>query len=1720
MTDLSPIPATAGEQGQHYELLKRAVPACLVNAAPQRRAALRQTRPVIPNWYGALSASDRDVLNRDLDAKCHSQNELDKSMLKIQEINDFAAPLLTAALVAAGHALDVEHVFLRLYIPIEDSFGRKTDGYRVKTFSLLQAALNNFEEQETTAGFFDAACGFVTPPNALGHFERHPATLKLEDFARLCRTLDLGSQYQQHLKTFLRPDQVVSQNLLRTRYITHQKDAFTAAARLALFKKDIGEDDFKLLMRVVSGEKKIMVGDKQVWYRTPSMMNLDLRGCVIIDPCVKYQYSDWFIAYIPDDPEHPIKRYENFQAFRQELTRQLTAYPVQPMGRQPQSGPAGYQVFLSRFVAQKNRPYYYRRFTKTMTDAPSEPWLINWLRSEQGAFWADLLAPDYVRSPISSILGNAHHTSRVPVEGPNLNINAYSIKGGIWAEDVDLWDTLYEGLRDQVFEDARTLAVSTVDADDASHSRRLSHYLSIGLLVVGTVSMVVPPLGEVMLVATLGQLMYEAFEGAIELGEGDREAAWSHITDVVENLAMLAVGAAAFHFVTSPAVESMKPVRLPDGKTRLWKPDLKPYERNIELPASSSADSDGLLRRNGDQVLTLGDKHFVLGDDPLPGAYRVQHPVRADAYQPEVRTNGDGVWVHEAEAPRSWEGTALMRRLGPVVEGFSDTQLERIRMSSGIEEGLLRRMYVETERTPSILQETADRNRAYDNAVSVGRQIAEGQMTDELSGYAATLMVELPDWPVGRGIEVFNAQAGSDVPIQYYTGDRTDPAPIRISQTELKGGGLPGRIVDSLSDDQLKKLLGGQYLERGTELRTVALKNRLAESAVRHRTRLFRSLNSEPKRPADPAVQLIQRDFKRLSTRMARQVLSDATTAELEIIRTREKIPLRLAQVARQWQNEIRLTQAYEGLYLPELAGPDTEALALNTLQRLPGWKNELRIEIREATLNGPLRASCGPQQASSHKVLVHLGEGKYQAFDAQGSELHGANGLYGSIQHALTDRHRLSIGLPHVGQGETLQGLIVQQALPRGALRQVLGIAPARLPFFRPPHRFPGGKRGYPLSGRGTGGRRGIIEERVRTLYPDITDVELTEYLLSKPLEDDRWLKALEAEYKALDHGLRLWYWGGAQDAESLSAKKEFLNAIRLAWQASADDDIDAVGRYRGQKIQLEGEGLGPYLETLSVLPGNFDHVTALNLQGIGLTDRGTVFLSTFSKLRSLELDMNELTRLPEAVGKMPHLEVLGLSDNEVVLTSETARQIRDLRRMTSLSLDGNPLGQAPDITLMYQLHLLRLADTGLNRWPVGIFSRPRSHRFILDLTANAITEIPDVAPGSERAQILARTAVSRELLSPQALDRLNLYIESVGLEPERHFPPRGTQDSAHWMDGLTHLEWTQKQPLWDALEETHGSEPFFNEIRKLSESADALTPASRPDLTLKVWRMLEAMAEDTGLRENLFQMARVPTRCVDGGAHLFGSMGVEVLLHEACAISDAALRKAELLKLAKGKSRLDELARIGNARVADLLAGGGRCLPEYNEDGHLVAQFDDRGNERLPIDVVEVHMVYLTRLGSRLDLPWQPGNMMFAEPDVTPLMVEDAYNHVLILEEGDLLRENVLDQTFWVEYLEGANPDAYKAVDAKNDALLSLLEAQQEWADNGGLSAQQKQDLRNTIETSAALLGIPAADVSPGKVMSNADYFAYSGRLGEERKNILRGLTDEAMGRGQSQS
>ncbi|WP_294737368.1 DUF6543 domain-containing protein [uncultured Pseudomonas sp.] len=1709
----SPVP---GVQGRHYEHIKAAIPQSLIRATPALRASVRQVKPAIPDWYAAAAPAQKIQLQTLLDASIRSHAALAQSMDKVQDVNDFARPLLTAALTAAGFPLDVDQTCLRLYVPTEDTFGVGSGGFKTKTFSLLQAALNNFEAPETRAGFFDSASGFITAPDANGHFERFNTTLKIEVFATLCRELDLGQQYQTHLTTFLRPTETVAQNLLRERYITRRKDAFKAAACLALLKHDIGQDDYALLLRVASGERKIMLGDKQIWYRRPCMMHLHLQGCLIIDPCVYQRYSSWFIAYIPDDPEHPIKRYESFDQFEQELTRRLTAWPTSGTARPAMVEPTEHQQFFARFVARKDLAHYYRRFTEAVQDAPPSSWWKTWLRSEQGKFWVELLAPKL--RPFASLQGDPRHRVRVALEGPNLDINADSIKGA-WV-DVDLWAEDYEAAIQRLFDDGMTLAVPTAQADAANRSRRLAHYLNIGLFALNLAAMAVPPLGTVMAVAMAAQLMYEVLEGAIELSEGDREAGWAHIGDVLENLAMLAAGGAVYHFTVSPFIDSLKAVTLPSGEARLWKPDLKAYQSTVSLPSGSTPNALGLHRVQGQEVLALEGKRFALKAEPYPGKYRIHHPLRPEAYQPEARHNGSGAWSLEDEQPLSWHGPKLMRRLGHVVDGLDDQQLEAVRRVSDVDESVLRRLHVESEPTPALLLDTVRQFQAYGEATQLSEQIFLGQLSADMASYAASLMVELPYWPAGRAIEVFEGVGERRVAIKYGDTGTQSRDLIRISHIELMRGKLPERVVAVLSEDQLKAMLG-QSLPKEPRLRSQQLQARLGAYAQKHQVRVFRSRYSDRVVPASVEVQVVQRAFTGLPTIVVQELLSDASKAELQALTQHRKISLRLSVKARRLQATQRLAHAYEGLYLEALADADTEALVLNTLETLPGWKDNLRIEVRDGSYGGELRASYGPHNAATLKVLVRVSSGSYQAFNGHGLQLHGVDTLYASLQHALTDSHRQALGLPHVGQGLQLKLKILQHALPRERLREVLHMTPSRIPFFKPPQLLPDGRLGYPLSGRGLGAVSWRIETRIRELYPSITPQEIEWLLEANSGVDFAWLTTLEREYSELFNTLQGWLstpiqgfgeFGSEPHRQQLLSRRKLFTALTDAWRRVGPRDVNPDnGQYYGEAIELDHIDLSQQLASLPELTANFDHVSRVGLSECGLTDSVEGFLRHFHGLRSLNLELNRLTRLPQALEHMHGLEVLRLPANRVVLDLVAVARLKKMTRLLLLDLDGNPLGLSPDISRMGRLWLLYLNNTGLPGWPTGIFAKPRPRGFRLDLNGNPITQLPDVAPGSERAQILVRTGLDRSLLPPDVLEKLKLYIESVGLDPDRRFPPRGTKDSVDWKSGLSEAQWSARQPVWDALEESLGSEPFFNEIRNLRHSGDAAM-GFKADLTAKVWRMLSAMYNDLDLRDKLFSMAAAPTTCVDAGAQLFNAMGVEVLLSEAYSASRPELMQLELLSLAIGKSRLDELGRIAHARVGELVALG-RKFPQYDAEGHQVQWRDAAGNPVRAIDEVEIHLAYVTHLRDRLELPWQSHSMRFLEPDVTAPMVEAAYLRVLALEQGDLLRDGIVQIEFWTAYLQSAKPEAFVGLNGKIEALNSLQEAMSRWVDNDNLSIQDKAGLTQTIDASVRVLGKPQGQFSAGREMTDDEYTGIFIELRDELSTIFKTLTDQML-------
>ena len=166
----------ADEKGRHFDFLKSTIPECLVHASAPRRKVLKDTKPAVAQWYEKSSTAQRTVLKTLMEADCHAQNEWDKTLGAIDSVTHFAKPLLTAALTEAGVDLDVEKTWLRLYYPVDYKFfgiptGVNTGDVRSRTFSLLQAALHNFEKFEAAEGYFDKDSSFITEPDAQGRFD-------------------------------------------------------------------------------------------------------------------------------------------------------------------------------------------------------------------------------------------------------------------------------------------------------------------------------------------------------------------------------------------------------------------------------------------------------------------------------------------------------------------------------------------------------------------------------------------------------------------------------------------------------------------------------------------------------------------------------------------------------------------------------------------------------------------------------------------------------------------------------------------------------------------------------------------------------------------------------------------------------------------------------------------------------------------------------------------------------------------------------------------------------------------------------------------------------------------------------------------------------------------------------------------------------------------------------------------------------------------------------------------------------------------------------------------------------------------------------------------------------------------------------------------------------------------------------------------------------------
>ena len=1040
--------------------------------------------------------------------------------------------------------------------------------------------------------------------------------------------------------------------------------------------------------------------------------------------------------------------------------------------------------------------------------------------------------------------------------------------------------------------------------------------------------------------------------------------------------------------------------------------------------------------------------------------------------------------------------------------------MNQILTVSGVHENVLRRLHAEHETPPAMLVDTLKRYTAYADAEACAEQILTGKIGAEWAGFVPRFMTELSGWPEGKAIEVFEGPGLSGSSIKDGYADALPADTLQISRQELLGGALPERVVGFLDEQGLRKLLG-QWFSGDRQRRIEVLREQLAGKARQNKRRLFDGLYSQRERSTNPSVNLLKSNNAELSTSMAEELLAHAQPSDVQHLTGKKRVSLRLAEQAREAEHQLRLSRAYEGLYLDELHNADTLRLELHSMAKLPGWSADLRLEIREYSFDGALSDSIGPSDAPTRKVLIRSEGGQYEARDARDQQLHGADTLYAAVLHALPDSQRVALGF-EIHDALRLEQAVKANPLGRQSFEPIVRENPVLKPAYDPQvMRLRGGMQGFaqqvpPGSD---------LHWRLRSLYPGCTaeqvDMLMTEFSRNGGLVHQR-VAALEAEFNQLNRTLRTWtnspttsFRFTPSGMSEWQARDLFCKAIRQCWQRTGPEGVAVAGVVRPQALMLDNfSNLRLLLETLPTLEANFDHVTQLSLRNGALRDTHMSFLNSFRRVRYLNLQDNLLTAVPPVISDMNHLTDLFLNDNRIELDVLAVDRLKNLTQLRSLGLRGNPLKLTPNISRMPRLQVLLLNDTGLEGWPVGLFSQSRPRNIYIDLRHNPIRQIPEVAPGSFRAELLARTVISRESewISAENLDTLKMYIESLGMDPERAYPPRGTMDSADWSEGLTERQWHDKQEAWNAVEDEFDSVPFFNEIRKLTMSADFKAGgAYQVDLTAKVWRMIEAMAENTKLRIDLFREAQAPTLCVDAGTQLFNAMGMQVLIHEAYALGSEDLIESRLLELAQGKSRLDELGAIARQRVAARLAAGERF-----------ARLDRQGNVSGTIDEVEVHLAYMTDLAQRLELPWQARGMQFRKiAAVSKEMIEAAFQRIVALEEGELLTDRILEQPLWETWLETTYKEELSSLKRQVDATTELQVALKRRAE--AVEPAAKAALEAEIKALCRELGREESAFDEGQVMSDEDQTQAETDIHEQNQQKMKLITRQAMERAQ---
>lgn len=643
------------EPPQHLDTLVRALPAWLANATPAQHERYGAT---------ALLSAASQVKVRELFSRFEPADRFVETRLSLALKQRFvtSVDLRQSELICLDFGLANPQLQTRRQV-------------KATRHSLLAAAMAGFTANEAEHGF---QLGSVILPmgefklldgaNTLYSYDRtRELPISPAEFAEVCRGADLGEAYQRHFtEVFESGSSGVSDedpawvNRLLEENLCHDLQLQAYRAR---FGDALSEPALQVVLQLASaGAAKVTWANKVVEVHALRLLaswsqgGTPLRSVVLMSqgtspdaPC---------IAYIPGDPQQPLKQYDSAQAFAEDLRERLRG--------------SVYQTFFQRFVALAQQPAFNQRLAQTLNP---------------GSFW-------HPSQP-----GDADADA-------DLGMRTYTV-------DIGLVPWLREQLLGQLRDDSRSLVVANDEVDQRVRQARLQALLELGTDVLQVASVFVPVIGVAMVGIGALQLLDELFIGVDDWTHGQTQEALDHVLSVAKNLALIGVTAGVGLAIRpSGFVEGMLPVLERSGRTRLANTTLDQFASDVRLPDNLVANGAGQFELQGAHYIKLNGRPFRQAFDEPSGRWAIVHPAPEMDQRLALVHNNQGAWRLAHENPGQWTSLQALRRLGPDLDELDDTTLERLHQACGYSEAELQRIHLDNLPRPGLLAESIEDFRA------------------------------------------------------------------------------------------------------------------------------------------------------------------------------------------------------------------------------------------------------------------------------------------------------------------------------------------------------------------------------------------------------------------------------------------------------------------------------------------------------------------------------------------------------------------------------------------------------------------------------------------------------------------------------------------------------------------------------------------------------------------------------------------------------------------------------------------------------------------------------------------------------------------------------------------------------------------------------------------------------------------------------------------------